>query len=140
MHIVSYSMKLRTQPLPQAAATWILISNIIHTSIVSAANDSDGTSPWWKSAEAPAAHQRRVSGLSYCSSGLYVLYSYACVSCSEIKRINASLPTTLLKFCREVAEGLSYLASKSFVHRDIAARNILLDQKHNVKVRRKGAV
>ena len=47
-----------------------------------------------------------------------------------------ALPTTLLKFCRQVAEGLSYLAGKSFVHRDIAARNILFDQEHNCKVRR----
>ena len=46
-----------------------------------------------------------------------------------------ALPTTLLKFCRQVAEGLSYLAGKSFVHRDIAARNILLDQELNCKVR-----
>ena len=45
-----------------------------------------------------------------------------------------ALPTTLLKFCRQVAEGLSYLAGKSFVHRDIAARNILLDKEHNCKV------
>ena len=45
-----------------------------------------------------------------------------------------ALPTTLLKFCRQVAEGLSYLAGKSFVHRDIAARNILLDQELNCKV------
>ena len=42
----------------------------------------------------------------------------------------------LLKFCRQVAEGLSYLAGKSFVHRDIAARNILLDTEHNCKVGR----
>ena len=47
---------------------------------------------------------------------------------------NPVLLTTLLKFCRQVAEGLSYLAGKSFVHRDIAARNILLDQEHNCKV------
>ena len=49
------------------------------------------------------------------------------------------LPTTLLKFCRQVAEGLSYLAGKSFVHRDIAARNILLDKELNCKVRLYGA-
>ena len=58
-------------------------------------------------------------------------------SCSETKRsvIDTDLPKLLLKFCRQVAEGLSYLAGKSFVHRDIAARNILLDQELNCKVR-----
>ena len=50
-----------------------------------------------------------------------------------------ALPVTLLKFCHQVAEGLSYLAGKSFVHRDIAARNILLDKKLNCKVRLYGA-
>ena len=56
-------------------------------------------------------------------------------SCSEIQSNSAELPITLLKFCRQVAEGLSYLAGKSFVHRDIAARNILLDKELNCKVR-----
>ena len=46
-----------------------------------------------------------------------------------------ALPITLLKFCRQVAESLSYLAGKSFVRRDIAARNILLDQELNCKVK-----
>ena len=45
------------------------------------------------------------------------------------------LPGLLLRFCHQVAEGLAYLARKSFVHRDIAARNILLDEEHNCKVR-----
>ena len=55
--------------------------------------------------------------------------------CSEIQSNSAELPITLLKFCCQVAEGLSYLAGKSFVHRDIAARNILLDKELNCKVR-----
>ena len=53
---------------------------------------------------------------------------------SGSQAIDPALPATLLKFCRQVAEGLSYLAGKSFVHRDIAARNILLDQELNCKV------
>ena len=60
----------------------------------------------------------------------HVLYVF-----SELQRNRAELPTTLLKFCCQVAEGLSYLAGKSFVHRDIAARNILLDKELNCKVR-----
>ena len=63
-------------------------------------------------------------------SSLSIIYS-----CSEIQSNSAELPITLLKFCHQVAEGLSYLAGKSFVHRDIAARNILLDKELNCKVR-----
>ena len=55
---------------------------------------------------------------------------------SASRTTDPALPITLLKFCRQVAEGLSYLAGKSFVHRDIAARNILLDEELNCKVRR----
>ena len=45
------------------------------------------------------------------------------------------LPSLLLQFCKQVVDGLACLARKSFVHRDIAARNILLDKDLNCKVR-----
>jgi serine/threonine protein kinase len=44
------------------------------------------------------------------------------------------LPSLLLQFCKQVVDGLACLARKSFVHRDIAARNILLDKELNCKV------
>jgi serine/threonine protein kinase len=50
------------------------------------------------------------------------------------KRLDPNLPDVLLQFCRQIACGLAYLAAKSFVHRDIAARNILLDKNLNCKV------
>eukprot|EP00038_Savillea_parva_P006120 m.161761 g.161761 ORF g.161761 m.161761 type:complete len:2425 (-) comp12114_c0_seq1:110-7384(-) len=40
----------------------------------------------------------------------------------------------LLTFCADVAKGLRYLSSRSIVHRDIAARNILLDAAMQCKV------
>ena len=52
-------------------------------------------------------------------------------------RISVELPYQLLRFCREVADGMKYLSSKGFVHRDLAARNILLDKKVQCKVRLK---
>ena len=35
---------------------------------------------------------------------------------------------------RDVADGLEYLSSRSFIHRDIAARNILLSSEHRAKI------
>jgi len=40
----------------------------------------------------------------------------------------------LLKFCKEIAAGMTYLSGKRFVHRDLAARNILMSEKCVCKV------
>ena len=55
---------------------------------------------------------------------------------SDSLRSDPDLPSLLLQFCKQVVDGLVCLAVKSFVHRDIAARNILLDKELNCKVRR----
>ena len=55
---------------------------------------------------------------------------------SDSLRSDPDLSSFLLQFCKQVADGLACLAGKSFVHRDIAARNILLDKEHNFKVRK----
>jgi ephrin-B len=47
---------------------------------------------------------------------------------------SAKLPSQLLDYCKQVANGMSYLSKKSFVHRDLAARNIFLDDNYNCKV------
>ena len=43
-------------------------------------------------------------------------------------------PQQLVRICRQVAAGVSYMASLRFVHRDIAARNCLVDDGLVVKV------
>ena len=48
--------------------------------------------------------------------------------------IHPKLPQVLLKFCQEIAAGMAYLSGKQFVHRDIAARNILVSDKLTCKV------
>ena len=42
--------------------------------------------------------------------------------------------TDLLMYCIDLVEGLSYLAQHNFVHRDIAARNLLLSGENTVKI------
>ena len=42
--------------------------------------------------------------------------------------------TTRLRFGRDCAAGMTYLAEKGFVHRDIAARNVLVSSDMRCKV------
>ncbi len=48
--------------------------------------------------------------------------------------VSDTLPQQLLSFSSQVALGMEYLARKEFVHRDIAARNILLTDDFVCKV------
>ena len=48
--------------------------------------------------------------------------------------IMQALPQALLRFCREISDGMNYLSQKRFVHADLAARNILLDDTLTCKV------
>lgn len=41
---------------------------------------------------------------------------------------------TLLLYCYQLSTALSYLESKKFVHRDIAARNVLVSSPTCIKV------
>ena len=60
---------------------------------------------------------------------------FVCISPSRPgELVQPDLQCRLLRFCSEIALGLEFLASKDFVHRDIAARNILLTEDYTCKV------
>ena len=54
--------------------------------------------------------------------------------CNFSGMMDRELPHALLSYCRQVASGVNYLASKSFVHRDLAGRNILVSENWTCKV------
>ena len=48
--------------------------------------------------------------------------------------IHKKLPILLLKFCQDIAAGMAYLSGKQFIHRDLAAKNILVSNSVTSKV------
>lgn len=51
-----------------------------------------------------------------------------------VKKNRSSLtPGLMINFCRDIADGMEYLAGNNLIHRDLAARNCLLDDKMRVK-------
>ena len=60
--------------------------------------------------------------------------TYISVSGKSGNAAHPKLPIVLLKFCQEVAAGMTYLSGKQFVHRDLAARNILVSESTTCKV------
>ena len=71
-----------------------------------------------------------------CTLILYIiLYIHNILSRSQQADKKSQLPSTLLRFCQEIADGMRYLSQKGFIHRDLAARNVLLTADIKCKVR-----
>ena len=70
-----------------------------------------------------------------CTLILYIiLYIHNILSRSQQADKKSQLPSTLLRFCQEIADGMRYLSQKGFIHRDLAARNVLLTADIKCKV------
>ena len=64
---------------------------------------------------------------SYIHTYVYLKYLSSLYSHFRTQEnIHSKLPLLLLKFCQEIAAGMTYLSGKQFVHRDLAARNVLI--------------
>ena len=59
------------------------------------------------------------------------MYILIIVHCSIIP---PDTPKLLLSFSQQVALGMQYLASKGFVHKDLAARNVFVTNNDTCKV------
>ena len=74
---------------------------------------------------------------------MQICYMYV-VNCMHVTNLNPllchseheeqELSLLLLKFCQQIAEGMRYLSSMGFVHKELSARNIQLDESLNCKV------
>ena len=53
------------------------------------------------------------------------VFAYTIIS-SPGEMASVDLYKQLLDFCCQIAAGMKYLSDKAFIHRDIAARNILV--------------
>ena len=62
---------------------------------------------------------------------LSVLFS---TSCRPGQLVLASTTKLLLGFSQQISLGMHYLATKGYIHRDIAARNIFLTEENTCKV------
>jgi serine/threonine protein kinase len=64
--------------------------------------------------------------LEYCEHGTLLTH----VRKSDPEYVGTSM---LLTYCHDVASGMHYLSSRRVVHRDIAARNVLVDAANKCK-------
>ncbi|CAI5447570.1 unnamed protein product [Caenorhabditis angaria] len=81
----------------------------------------------------------RFVGIAPTEEPLMILLELAGNGClkSHLKKENSRNTVTfddLAKFCIDTARGMTYLASKMVIHRDVAARNLLLGDNMEVKI------
>ncbi|KAH9524886.1 hypothetical protein Btru_028172 [Bulinus truncatus] len=82
-------------------------------------------------------HVLTILGVGVDREKFHILYPH--MSQNVLKTIVANInkkfsARDLLRFCQQAAEGLSFLASKDITHKDVAARNCMLDMNDVVKL------
>ena len=63
-----------------------------------------------------------------------LLLATPCNLYSPGESVSSELGPTILSYSRQIAMGLMYLAFKKYIHRDIAARNVLISSEGVCKV------
>ena len=84
----------------------------------------NGIDAKWRSEKKSTRHETNVGTIKHFTHNFMFCFIF-----SPGELAPHSLYQQLLDFCQQISAGMTYLSKKAFVHRDIAARNILLSGK-----------
>jgi serine/threonine protein kinase len=84
------------------------------------------------------SHPNIVRLLAVCLSSMPAFLVMEYMPRGDLKRVLSCMrnhtPEQLMQMCLQVARALQYLHSAKYVHRDVAARNVLVDDDDSLKL------